>query len=491
MPNKVTRRNNKNQLIFVASGQYALDPAAEALHAAEFGPLDAMPTVTSEQGERIFQTLMSLGSYTEHAAREIADRDLEAFERRGIPAEFGADYRVATIGRRDNFGLPNLIRLWGSGHTVEEMLALAELDGGRYRNSTEKLLFAGMTAEKVEDYIALGVPAQPEALLAYSNATQLQVQGWVLALKEHKELRETVRTYRDLKAVVDKGLDPHLVKSFAGTGVSGSFIAQYSSWGVTPEAIREYASKSKLKTPRLEAFLEHNIRHSLRAVSPEVVVAYGPNFDPSDMSWLSSEGMDPKQMRSLRGAEKSLSAKDLLRLAAAGIVSGDELKGWRELAGVPEYGYNADVERIGKITRLAAAAGTTARRAAHYKEFGWDQPEHWNTIAASGIDDLTPWHAALLDGRRANSIHGFSLYGPAAAGLASFAAAGGTPDQLRIVQRAGIPIDQAHRFIRTRDLWKAGEKFRARQAQLEAEEPARFGRGAGTPLQWSEDTYQV
>jgi hypothetical protein len=74
-----------------------------------------------------------------------------------------------------------------------------------------------------------------------------------------------------------------------------------------------------------------------------------------------------------------------------------------------------------------------------------------------------------------------------------FAAAGGTPQRLAQLTRAGIPIEKAAAFKNSSDPWKDGTPFReaAMAEERRLHETWRTLASPPGPWPWAKDTYQT
>ncbi|KQO98848.1 hypothetical protein [Leifsonia sp. Leaf264] len=435
----------------------------KAQSAKEFA--DLVPEKSAE--ERIFDVYMATGAFTETGARHHAQRDIQRSLHSSVDARFYAEYAEATVptfGWQPH-GVPSAEFLDENSLTVNDLMAVATRDNQRYRGHLQPLLEKGITSDRIDRLMELGFSGAPDPIVALGDLDDDDAATWMAAINDNPKLRLWARDWSLLRTLHDTGITPDDAAAYANTGVEPWVVAGHPD-AFNPHDFDEFAAESKLKPDLVSKYIDHNLRYARKPewmVSAGSAKLYGANFAPADVAALVAAGVEGQHAKSLRTAEKSLSIAELTALTAAGVTSAPQFRAWRDLLGsAPSGSRNAD-----RIVNAVTLGRTTPTQAAAYRNSGFTEPAQWGALADAKLTDLSPWTMALADGRRSNQHHGSGLRTAAANGVAAFVTAGGTPGRLRLVQRAGIPIDVAHLHIDTPDLWAAGEPYRARTSENE------------------------
>lgn len=487
--NTVTgRKGTNNSLYLKANGEYIDDPQAAALKAAEMA-LDPTPTEAIISAyDRILA--VTTARHPDPATAENFARMIvrEADEYR-VPLEYAAEYHEARMDNEHSYrNLDSMVTLYRLGARPADAVGLLNHPKVLERQITS-FLDHGLTPAKLDDMVALGVPNRGDAFWAFRSATQLSMQGWVVAIKDDKEFQTWLGDWNNIGQLVTNQIDPFVAKNWVGSGATPEFVARHGAL-VRPDEVAAFIRDSKLKVGSAQEFVVWNAKHTNRAIPAEVAAKWGPNFSPDTVVELIEANIEPKQARSIRAAEKELTASEIIALTNAGVTTGEDFKQWRDVLDLPKGSWNTPAGRVEKIVNAINRSGVTHQQAAYYKSKRFDTVWEWARLGRAGVTDLDPWIKAVSDGQRANGgiRTGFTM--AISKSIDEAAEAGVTPERFRIAQRAGIPMDQVAKHAKTRDLWKAGEKYRQEQFARETADARTYSAVVGQPWAWNENTYK-
>lgn len=471
----------------------------------ELGQMSAEPSVE----DRLTDVYIATGYYADSAARSQALSDLGEAEANGIDPEFYLDYISFkhNLQGDERYHIPPAETLLEAGLTVTDLVALRELDGGKLKDSTRQLIGHGITATRAAELMALGVPANAQALIAMNDASDDLVRWWTSALRDDRELQSWVRDWPTIGLFVNR-FSPDRTAEFACAGIDPRSAAE-GDGRFSPAEARAFALDSKLKPEQVGAYMLHNLAEQstpANLVDAAVAKAFGPKFKPAETAELVKSGVDAKIARSLRGVDHLFNIGLIKKYAAAGIVTGAEFKVWRDLTssdmrmtvGSGRVSDHNEYTRANDdaVKRILAAkkSGVTPEAAASYVRVAATDPAQWKPMFKAGILDAKPWAKALAGTGRANILVPRE---PGTVGIttamAAWAKAGGTAEGLAAAGRAGIPVAEAHAHVNS-DLWAAGAPYRARvlAAETEAFDAGRYwGQTPAAPWEWTEATYLV
>ena len=435
---------------------------------------------------------------------------LASAEAAGMDTDFLIEYlEKVGVDSSHRHDVPTALELHLNGRTPAELAALIELEDGKYRPHSMKLLAAGATVERIAELRELGVPANPQALVALADLNDQIVTSWIGVARENEAFRTWVTHWPTVRQLHDGEITPDRAVTFANAGIDAATVAAIGT-RFTPREARAYAEESGLAPEEVGAYFRHHIEHvddASKYVPAAVAKAYGSAISPADTAAFNSRGIRPKPARSLRAANRALTTGDVEALVNANVQSGAEYRAWRKLVAPDNRaslgsGRSADHnpfsrEVASEISRivLAKSSGTTPEEATSYTRLGFKNPKHWAELRSAGITDGVEWGTALRGTGRANAL---TMSGTAtrddlaAASFVAFAKAGGTPQLLAQMQRAGIPLTEAHEHVQADDVWAAGAKFREQTIAHELAQGSRWGGRTvePKPWEWTAETYR-
>ena len=458
--------------------------------------------------DRIVAVYQTRGYYADQAARQLATRYLGEAAAAGIDGDFLADYIELVDGQRsDAWTSPSAAALHAAGQSPADLRAVLEHTDGKFASHAAALLAAGVTADRIDELTAAGVPPRADALIAFSTTEMADVRAWVDAVRDSEDLRKWVAAWPIIAELHTAGITPAVAAEYTDSGLDAHYLA-LSGGQITAAESRDFTAKAGLDPLHVSRYLLHNADHVTlpeRQVSAADAKKFGPNFEPDDAATLIVNGVAPRAARSLRGASRYLPVAHITELADAGVVTGAEYKAFRDLTGGVAgssvgsgrssnlNSFNASVKS--EIKRIVAAkkSGATPTAAATYVKNRLHNPEQWKVLHDAGVVDLVAFLAPSAGTSRANSFafeRADDREKVAADAIAAFATAGGTGERLAVIQRAGIPVTHAHEHVHTEDLWPAGAVHRAALLEADTARSKRWGSGEAEPWEWDESTYR-
>ncbi len=395
-------------------------------------------------------------------------------------------------------------RLNADGVTADRVREFIEKHGERAGTS---MLHNGVTPDRADELIALGVPARNDALRAMLDVDDDTVVEWLTELHENEELRDLAGRdgWRHIGGWATAGLNPGVVSLYQGCGVDPGSVRELIELRVGAPAAAEYAAVSTLNPEVVGDLLAHNARvektHPSLVISAEKAKSYGRNFTAAELAELSVMDVPAKAARSVKASDKSLTAEQLLKLTRAGVTTGSDYRSWRDVVsprsgylGAAVYGFASDVTDPHERILLAASSGVPVDAVARFTSLRVDEPREWQRLHRAGIDDLTPYLASGDIGRADSLSFDLGAAGSRTTrysdGLAAFVEAGGTPELHTRMLRAGIPTSVQARYVGESDLWAAGAEYRETIIENETARAKRWGGSTSSkPWTWDEMSY--
>ncbi|WAC50283.1 hypothetical protein [Frigoribacterium sp. SL97] len=453
--------------------------------------------------EAIYDIYIADGGYGPQVARQLAEQHLNDADEAGVPRQYLVDY-LDTFGNNRAWSVPNARDLHAAGWTPAEAKALIDYDGNSnlarswHSGHFERLIEANLHPERIDALVTAGVPKRYDALVALGHLEPDEAAAWVVAARANKDLvRLAGGNWEGLGQLVRSGISREDAARYAGTGIDLETVISHRD-RITPEEAAAFSAASGHKPDVVSRYLRHNAdtprEDNLDAATAK---AYGTRLHPSEVLELVNAGVSGKVARSIIAADQDLGPKTIIRLTKAGVTSGKEFKQWRELT-KPRMGSAVGSGRASDINPYSQRnssyverviggkeSGVALETAEHYVAAKLYDPEHWKALNTAGITDITDWAEVTRENHRTNDA---DLYGHPGGredlvvhGFAAFKNAGGTPDELRRIQRVGVPIGIAHTFIGVDNLWDAAEKHRTAVLAAESDRVTRWG---GTPSPW-------
>jgi hypothetical protein len=450
-----------------AGGEYATTARPEADL--------TLPAPAGDHLQRL--TDLYTGDYAPAHAAAVAQGVLDQYTAKGVDPALLVDYlqRHRHDRRYEHDG--DLTALAAGQLTmadVEEMTA-------RFpeRDDAWRVLRAGVSPERPGHLAELGVKHASTVAVMAPMADQT-VANWLHTLAENPGLNRWVGRADQLGALHATGIGADRAAGYLEHGIDASTALAHPHLG--PATLAAYATAAKMDTgpaaDRLDAGLD-----------VDVAAAYGPRISAEHATALHDAGVPGKVARSLRARGGDLTPAHIVELVAAGISSGPQYAAWTDALANPQRSREPDPETV-PITTLAAA-GLTPAQVTGYVKNGFAATE-WVPLHQAGIGDIKPWSAAGLERRAQSPAHRGADSATVGTALAAFAAAGGTPDRLGELSRAGVPVHQAVDFLSSTDPWTDGQPLRDAAMADEARMRKTWGTMAAdpTPWRWTKDTYK-
>lgn len=190
----------------------------------------------------------------------------------------------------------------------------------------------------------------------------------------------------------------------------------------------------------------------------------------------------PKTIRSYLAAGFDPSLDDMKTLHDAGYTSGNDLKAASKVL------RTTDVKHLAEARKHATGAQMAVFAAATHDQLRSDDPKAIGRLNKLGIDSpdqLRPWVAAVHT--RANRL--VNRDQSILAIHADVIQAGISPERLGAMTRAGIPVTEAAKHKDTKDLWVAGQEYRAAWEADQANKVARRWETTATPWAFTKENY--
>lgn len=345
----------------------------------------------------------------------------------------------------------------------------------------------------------MGLDSEPGVAHAYVGCNLFEVQDWIRAASADQDFSHYLNRYLSHAGVgkyVREGVPLehvrlcHELSQDPNNAVEPGLALR----GLTrpdgtvekgPDAIRELVDYAKAAGRSTDEAFE-GIRLGVPAKD---VKAFGPKVEPKEIPAFQDAGVPAKVARSLRARDRQISPEFSARLTDAGIVSGAAYKEWGTVGTVVEGGMGrprtsrTDWEAVLPV----AKAGVPVELARDLRARGVPVSSIAE-VHAAGITDLQPWLGAL-HARTQTTMPMDRREEIAMTAISAFAKAGGAPEQLRRIQRAGIPLADAHEHVDTDrvGLWLAGGENRNAALAEEAHRAAMWGRDRSTGQTWDVD----
>ena len=458
---------------------------------------------------QIVASMMSRGGYSIEAATATAEHHLSAPV--DVPPAVIADYfeyrqKLTDTARH---ALPADQELHAHLWTVPEILEMRSLvaTGWASEYAFASLLKSGVKPDRVRELLALSVPNNPTSLAAMSELNNIAVSEWMQSARGDAKMSQWLGQggWPLIPELHHAGINPETAALYAELGVTPRQVIDHSAI-LDRHVVADFKTASGFPGDRAAKFIIHNTTAE-NPVTAEDAKPFGPSIDAPDVAHYVTHGVDAKAARSLLAADRSMYATEATTLFKAGVITGKEFKAWRELTArvagsAVGTGRSSDVNTFSireanPIARIVVAksSGVPVGAAATFVRSGVREPTDWKILTAAGVTDTGPWVKAISgEGNRANQIAapGRGALGVAVDGIAGFAAAGGTPAELRRTLRAGIPIDQAATHVGSPDLWAAGAESRAAvmaKEQADVENPRSFRNRKVEPWGFTEANY--
>jgi hypothetical protein len=497
-------------------GQFAVEARGEADIALALAPHQDLPPLVQSIAELTEQ--WEQRAFAPEAAADQAQRDLEMARQMtlgGVPDEYLAALLVAdgrtrlprTYDRGGAFGHSgwrcpqggDAIRdAYASGMPADWPDQMADR-GETWREGCVPRWNAGVTADELARLQFFGMDGSPYVAASYAGRDLVEVGKWIRAASDDKGFSNYLNRYLSHAGVgryVGEGVplaDVRLCYDLA-QDPNNSIEPGLALRGLTrpdgtvekgPDAIRElvdYAQAACRSTD--EAF--EGIR---LGISAKDVKAFGPKVEPKEIPAFQEAGVPAKVARALRARDRQISPEFAARLTDAGITSGAAYKEWGTVGTVVEGGMGRPrTSRTDWDAVLPVAkAGAPVELARDLRARGVPVSSIAE-VHAAGITDLQPWLGAL-HARTQTTMPMDRREEIAVSAISAFAKVGGTPEQLRRIQRAGIPLADAHEHVDTdrAGLWLAGGENRNAALAEESRRAAMWGRDRSTGQTWDVD----
>lgn len=442
-------------------GQYATAPRPESC--------TTLPPAVKTPLERLTATYKD--GYSREAAESLAQRLLDENTMKGRDPELVAAYMERFRDTRRYQHDVDLQALVDHGMTIDDVDMLTGLTGTKA--APWQLVHTGVTPARATRLCELGV-SRPSAMSALHKMPDDAIAEWVAAMKEDLELNRWVAAVPIIADLHAAGVTISLANKCRENGIEPSVIIRRPH--LDPVELAQYAATAKMAprdaAPRLDA-----------GIDATVAAEYGANISMEDTRNLVATRIPGKVARSLRAKDKYLTVTDIAALHAARITTGAAYKTW------------TDATDIFDTSNLAAlvASGITPGQVDGYRHQGFSDAAMWHRMHAAGVGDISVWAAAGLEHRAVTPGGTLGRPSRTAEGMSVFAAAGGTPQRLAQLTRAGIPIEKAAAFKDSSDPWKDGAPFRKTAMAEEERMHKTWGHLATEPQPWpwTKGTYQA
>lgn len=483
-------------------GQYAHEARTEA-HLELSADNDTLPS-EQESVAAIAAHLSSIA--TPEAAQDMAQRAVDdACDAAGpdVPREWvGAVVaHDASVGDRASTlgGLPyrtpgagEVLRgAYEAGMPADWAAIVGEEYGPQWVPGCVKRYAEGLTATELARLDDAGLAGTPTKALAYVGCDTDEVSRWHAAAERDTELAHYLRYY-----LGDQGIGRYIrrcvplddVKLCHELGVEPS-VALHGlrrpdgSVEMGPAAIRELADYAKAcgqSTDEAHAGIRLGVPAS-------EVKAFGPKVEVREIAEFKSAGVPPKVARSLRGRDGRVTPQQAAELHAAGISTGADYKAWMSVAATRRDVVDTE-DAQGYTGAIALArAGVPLQVAQKMRDRGLPLASI-KELHAAGVDDIEPW-AAALHGQTQTTAQWSNRLTTGLHFVAEFAKAGGTPEVLRRLQRAGVPLTDSveHMHDTPEQMWAAGEANRRGYREDTIRLRRQYGTLAGEPTPWDYD----
>ncbi|WP_251151283.1 hypothetical protein [Cellulosimicrobium sp. Marseille-Q4280] len=494
-------------------GQFATEARAESDISLALAPHQDLPPVDVSLAELTEQ--WELRAFAPEAAATQAQRDLEQarfLTLGGVPDEYLAALLVAdgrtrlprTYDRGGAFG-PSGWNCAQGGEEIRDAYAsgmpahwpdqMADR-GEKWREGCVPRWNAGVTAEELARLQFFGMDGEPGIAAAYAGRDLLKVRDWIRAASDDKGFGQYLGRYlshagvgqyvgegvplQDVRLCYDLSEDPNnaVEPGLARRGLTRPDGTVEKG----PDAIRELVDYAKAAGRSTDEAYE-GIR---LGISAKDVKAYGPKIEPAEIPAFADAGVPAKVARSLRARNRQLSPELAARLHDAGIVSGATYKEWERLATVREGGLGRPTTtRTDWDTVLPIAKAGVPHEVAQEMRGHGVPLESVAEMHGAGVTDIAAW-SGTLHKRTQATMRMERRTQAAMTAISTFAKAGGTVEQLRRAQRAGIPLVAAHEHVSStpQELWAAGAENRAAALAEEARQASMWGRDRSSGHGW-------
>ncbi|GEL47180.1 hypothetical protein CHO01_22960 [Cellulomonas hominis] len=325
----------------------------------------------------------------------------------------------------------------------------------------------GLTGDELARLDAAGLAKSPAMAYAFRGCDADTARAWLDAAKADPDFNSYLARYLQLDGVgndIRAGVPLADVRLCHELGVEPGLAyngLQRPDGTVEkgPDAIRELAEYAKACGQSTdEAY--RGIRLGIDAAK---VKAFGLKIDPGEISGFELNGVPAKVARSLRGRVGDIHPAEAGRAYAAGITTGADYKAWLKIGEQTtggHMGHRRETTTDAAGALALAKAGVPLAAAQRLR----DQRVPLESIAAlheAGVHDIKPWSAALHPRTQTTMPHERRVE-EAMSQIARFARVGGTPEQLRRIQRAGIPLSNAAEHVDStpEQLWAHGAGYR-------------------------------
>lgn len=497
-------------------GQFATEARAESDISLALAPHQDLPPVDVSLAELTEQ--WELRAFAPEAAAAQAQNDLEQarfLTLGGVPDEYIAALLVAdgrtrlprTYDRGGAFGPSGWNCPQGGDAIRDAYISGMPADwpdqmadrGEKWREGCVPRWNAGVTADELKRLQFFGMDGEPGIAAAYAGRDLLKVRDWIRAASDDKGFGKYLGRYlshagvgqyvgegvplADVRLCYDLSEDPHnaVEPGLARRGLTRPDGTVEKG----PDAIRELVDYAKAAGRSTDEAHE-GIR---LGVAAKDVKAFGPKIEPKEIPAFQDAGVPAKVARSLRARDREITPEFAARLTDAGIISGAAYKEWGTVGTVVEGGMGRP-----RTTRTDWDAVLPVAKAGVPVELARDLRARGVPVSsiaevhAAGITDLQPWLGAL-HARTQTTMPMDQREEIAMTAISTFAKAGGTPEQLRRIQRAGIPLADAHEHVGTDrvGLWLAGGENRNAALAEEARRAAMWGRDRSSGQAWEVD----
>lgn len=475
-------------------------PAFDSIVRQEFDRLVELvgPDVPAEYVAAVFEVNHRLrqGDYTPLGSRWAAASPQAAMYLRdayetGMPADWPDQMEA-----RNAAAEPARKAAWDAAAAAGHLQGLTYSPAHDWSSRCVERWAKGLTADELARLDAAGLALRPEVAAAYVGCDTPTIHQWLNAATRDPQFGKYVNHYLGYQGIgqyvragvplddvrlchelgAEPGLAMHGLTRPDGTVEKG------------PDAIRELVAYSKAAGQSTD-----EAREGIAAGLPaSALKEYGPRVAACEISYLQTAGVPGKVARSLRARDRAMSATFIGWMHRAGISTGADYKTWEAVVEerVPRgmsRGY--DTVHDWDTAATLSAAGVPASTALALRR----QRVPLRAVAdfhSAGISDAAPWTKAAHPRAQGVLSNGSEQELAAYRAIASFAAAGGTPEQMQRAQRAGVPLADlpAHVASTREQLWAAGASNRD---AVMAEERRRFDAwGAGyapAPAGWDCD----
>lgn len=346
----------------------------------------------------------------------------------------------------------------------------------------------GITEAELARLDVAGLATSPILARAYIGADTDEVNRWLTAAREDKDLSGYLARYlshRGIGRYVNAGVPlddvrlSHQLGLEPSTALHGITVDGQKVTG--PAALRQVADYMKASKLGQDETVD-----ALKAGIPAALgKEFGPRFTADEMRDLSTAAVPGIVARSLRARDREMSPTTMARAHAAGISTGADWKAWQGVATTTRTTMYSGQERryheqvIWDLNAVGVSLKDAARLRSQNIPHGAVAP-----LATAGITDWAPWGSGV--NQRAQTTIDTRDQTVALTQIAEFARAGGTPDQFARAQKAGVPLVDLPKHVTStpKQLWKAGAANRDAVLADEKRRHDTWGSMAHAPEPW-------